>query len=729
MASFITSPYPVFFDTDGTPLQNGSIYIGQPNLNPETSPVTVYWDDALTQPAAQPIRTLNGYPSRAGTPSRIYTSGPYNSILVKNRKGAQIYYENNLFATNIPEVNVVDFGAVGDGVTIDDVAIQAALNSGAKSVYVPPGTYLLDNDLEVPEGVEFYGAGSSSILRMVGRDTNGRNSNLFAKYQGQGSEIATPPAMVVINGSNAIVRDLTCDGNGLNNYADVGSSRDYIDEVNVNGYCGVRVGRLALRTGPSDPASFIDNSHVRNVNVTLTAWCGIIINGIGYRYYQGLVTTDEDRIGARYCTIEDCFTYKTGSNNIATFGAKNCVISRNRILNNIHAGIKVYVRSRDILIDGNEYSYDQSSDVSWRWPQTPAYNREYELSTRSDAIAVGHSDYNTLIANVSVVNNKLNGDGKIKNGINVYSNTSGVKVTGNHVVKFINALAIGVTNNLDASSNTFSSVNYTYTDYNVGAVLFGSDLQFTARAIEETKSRPAPVCVQHFSANVFEGVGCNHIRGNDWGVWTALDAGLQAHFTANTYNNTGLTGISSETVKPINVNSKPSGVSGNPNAMVFEADEHIKLNGFVITGDTTYYSNQLWTFVRPYGVQFTFEPDVIGSVTPGTTTYNSTRNGIYCVRPGMVDFSFQVGWTAQDGAGNLRVTGLPLTAKTTANEGSPASLACHCSGLTFSNQLTAIIQNGASTVDFYEISSGNPIAIVDLDPAVTVLRVSGSYFI
>jgi len=55
MASFITSPYPVFFDKDGTPLENGSIYIGQPNLNPETSPVTVYWDEALTQPAAQPI--------------------------------------------------------------------------------------------------------------------------------------------------------------------------------------------------------------------------------------------------------------------------------------------------------------------------------------------------------------------------------------------------------------------------------------------------------------------------------------------------------------------------------------------------------------------------------------------------------------------------------------------------------------------------------------------------
>jgi hypothetical protein len=140
MASFITSPYPVFFDTDGTPLENGSIYIGQPNLNPETSPVTVYWDEALTQPAAQPIRTLNGYPSRAGTPSRIYISGTYSSILVRNKKGAQVYYAENSLATSIPEAQkTASFSqetlTATASQTIFNLSISYTINTGSIVVF------------------------------------------------------------------------------------------------------------------------------------------------------------------------------------------------------------------------------------------------------------------------------------------------------------------------------------------------------------------------------------------------------------------------------------------------------------------------------------------------------------------------------------------------------------------------------------------------------------------
>ena len=67
----ILNPIASYFDNDGSPLDGGYIFFGSPNGNPEASPQTVYWDEAQTVPAAQPIRTINGFPSRNGTPARI----------------------------------------------------------------------------------------------------------------------------------------------------------------------------------------------------------------------------------------------------------------------------------------------------------------------------------------------------------------------------------------------------------------------------------------------------------------------------------------------------------------------------------------------------------------------------------------------------------------------------------------------------------------------------------
>ena len=51
-------------------------------------------------------------------------------------------------------VCVNDFGAVGDGKTPDADAIQAALSSGAKTIYFQPMHYLLDHPVTVPATVE-----------------------------------------------------------------------------------------------------------------------------------------------------------------------------------------------------------------------------------------------------------------------------------------------------------------------------------------------------------------------------------------------------------------------------------------------------------------------------------------------------------------------------------------------------------------------------------------------
>jgi hypothetical protein len=87
----IVSPFAQFFGTDGAPLNNGAIFIGTAYLDAQSNPIPVYWDDALTIPAAQPIRTLNGYTVRNGTPARIFCDAANFSMTVQTSTGRTVW--------------------------------------------------------------------------------------------------------------------------------------------------------------------------------------------------------------------------------------------------------------------------------------------------------------------------------------------------------------------------------------------------------------------------------------------------------------------------------------------------------------------------------------------------------------------------------------------------------------------------------------------------------------
>jgi Pectate lyase superfamily protein len=210
----IQVPFPVFNDRDGQPLDNGYVWIGVPNLPPQTNPVNVYFDEALTILAPQPLRTINGYISRAGSPAQVYIDGVNFSILVQDSKGSMVYNfpEGTGISPNasgvsfigfkgqvgnvqnladddgsdwigfepagvdavprssqdkmLDTVSLKDFGAVGDYTTDDTnalIAFLSYLDTSKKSGYIPSGVYRITESIDLPGGVKLFGNGSPGI--------------------------------------------------------------------------------------------------------------------------------------------------------------------------------------------------------------------------------------------------------------------------------------------------------------------------------------------------------------------------------------------------------------------------------------------------------------------------------------------------------------------------------------------------------------------------------------
>lgn len=96
-------------------------------------------------------------------------------------------------------VNVKDFGALGNGVADDTAAIQAALDvdSGAKMVYLPAGTYKITSALLLNNDNYITGAGRSAVLKsthngsvIAGKGVTPASGTNVRRYSGGGENFS-----------------------------------------------------------------------------------------------------------------------------------------------------------------------------------------------------------------------------------------------------------------------------------------------------------------------------------------------------------------------------------------------------------------------------------------------------------------------------------------------------------------------------------------------------------
>lgn len=311
----VNPPFPIFTNTDGQPLENGYIWIGTVNLDPQGNPITVYWDAALTQVAGQPIRTSGGYPVRNGSPARIYTGSEY-SIRVQNKNGSTVYSApaatEFISSTNVSfqpaganatyrtvqsklrdTVSVKDFGAVGNGIADDTDAIQAALNSGATKVYVPAGTYRV-GIVYVNSNQEFFGDGAASVLQALDATTNSQYIVATYAYSGGTSNPAD-------NKRNIYIHDLKLDGRRR----DLGGQQ-FVHAMTINATSDMVVERVVFYDFRGDGcyvgSGTTSGIERHNLNVTFR---DCMFDGVGKYSRNGLSVIDCDGIVVDACTFQN----------------------------------------------------------------------------------------------------------------------------------------------------------------------------------------------------------------------------------------------------------------------------------------------------------------------------------------------------------------------------------------------------------------------------------------
>lgn len=80
----LSNPVPIYLDTRGGLLDGGYIYVGEAYTDPqiEANQLALFWDAALTIPAAQPLRTLGGFIVNGGNTGFVFMAEDDYSLTV-----------------------------------------------------------------------------------------------------------------------------------------------------------------------------------------------------------------------------------------------------------------------------------------------------------------------------------------------------------------------------------------------------------------------------------------------------------------------------------------------------------------------------------------------------------------------------------------------------------------------------------------------------------------------
>lgn len=95
----LSNPIPLFLDTRGSLMDGGHVYVGVANADPQTSPLNLFWDAAMTITALQPLRTIGGRIVNDVTPASVFFAAVDFSMRITDVNGVLCDYSPTVFAS------------------------------------------------------------------------------------------------------------------------------------------------------------------------------------------------------------------------------------------------------------------------------------------------------------------------------------------------------------------------------------------------------------------------------------------------------------------------------------------------------------------------------------------------------------------------------------------------------------------------------------------------------
>ena len=233
-------------------------------------------------------------------------------------------------------VSVKDFGAVGDGITNDTAAIQAALYAG-RTIYFPNGTYLT-GQVTVPTNACLVGESLANVIISPYGTIYG--TGVFYLNSASSVEIsnftflsayptsANPNAIHVSGGSKNYIHDIY-----INSY-DTGVSTDNTTDSNFE--------RITVTSGNNLGIYISGSNSYRNKVLNCTVLHATISHGIQINGGK------DNQVSSCECTDAKIF-------GISIYNTSSAIVSNNTIWDTLKEGINLENSNSCIVVNNNIY--------------------------------------------------------------------------------------------------------------------------------------------------------------------------------------------------------------------------------------------------------------------------------------------------------------------------------------------------------------------------------------